>query len=267
MIGVVVVYLGFVLACIGLLATVHPLSRLGLTTRSRGMLLMLTGAVAAGIGMSLPAASIRVARGDMHLDRLAPVYQFHEVHAIHIDASPDRVYRAVREVTAGEISLFQLLTRIRRFGRSGPESIVNAPDALPILDVATRTTFLVLADDVPREVVIGTVVIAPSGWRRADAATPEAFAALAQPGFATALMNFRIEPDARGTSLLSTETRVFATDATARRHFAVYWRIIYPGSAIIRRSWLRAIRRRAESERTASVGAGRFRDPAGGSTA
>ena len=39
--------------------------------------------------------------------------------------------------------------------------------------------------------------------------------------------------------------RVFATDASARRQFTAYWHIIYPGSAIIRRSWLRAIQRRA----------------------
>jgi hypothetical protein len=30
------------------------------------------------------------------------------------------------------------------------------------------------------------------------------------------------------------------------RQFAVYWRLIHPGSDIIRRMWLRAIKRRAE---------------------
>jgi len=49
-----------------------------------------------------------------------------------------------------------------------------------------------------------------------------------------------------GFSLLSTETRVYANDAASRRRFAVYWRLIYPGSALIRRMWLRAIARRAE---------------------
>ena len=59
-------------------------------------------------------------------------------------------------------------------------------------------------------------------------------------------MNFRIEPDGKGGSRLSTETRVFATDAASRRRFAAYWRVIYPGSALIRRMWLRAVRLRAE---------------------
>jgi hypothetical protein len=46
--------------------------------------------------------------------------------------------------------------------------------------------------------------------------------------------------------LLTTETRVFATDAPTRRKFAAYWRVIYPGSALIRMMWLRAIKQRAE---------------------
>jgi len=42
-------------------------------------------------------------------------------------------------------------------------------------------------------------------------------------------------------------TRVFASGPAARRRFAAYWRVIYPGSALIRRMWLRAIERRATS--------------------
>ncbi|MFL6200136.1 MAG: hypothetical protein ACJ76J_13235 [Thermoanaerobaculia bacterium] len=34
-------------------------------------------------------------------------------------------------------------------------------------------------------------------------------------------------------------------NAGARRRFAAYWRIIYPGSAFIRIMWLKAIRERA----------------------
>jgi hypothetical protein len=43
-----------------------------------------------------------------------------------------------------------------------------------------------------------------------------------------------------------TETRVFATDAVALRRFTPYWRIIFPGSAILRVTWLRAVKHRAE---------------------
>jgi hypothetical protein len=39
---------------------------------------------------------------------------------------------------------------------------------------------------------------------------------------------------------------VFATDPASLRSFTAYWRTILPGSAIIRRQWLAAIKRRAE---------------------
>jgi hypothetical protein len=58
-------------------------------------------------------------------------------------------------------------------------------------------------------------------------------------------MNFKLDADEAGGTRLSTETRVFASSPAARRRFALYWRVIYPGSALIRRMWLRAIERRA----------------------
>lgn len=69
------------------------------------------------------------------------------------------------------------------------------------------------------------------------------------PGFALAAANFRVEDAGPGACTVSTETRIWATDASAERRFAHYWRVIYPGSALIRRMWLRAIRSRAEAAR------------------
>lgn len=67
-------------------------------------------------------------------------------------------------------------------------------------------------------------------------------------------MNFLVTPDGPGRSVVSTETRVFANSPSARRRFAAYWRVIYPGSAIIRRMWLRAIERRAISRKDLAMG-------------
>ena len=64
---------------------------------------------------------------------------------------------------------------------------------------------------------------------------------------ALAAMNFAVRPDGEGGSVVSTETRVHSNSPGARRRFAMYWRVIYPGSAIIRRMWLRAIAHRAMS--------------------
>jgi hypothetical protein len=248
MIPTTFVYAGLAALLLGAATLVHPLPSLGVTGRGAAALVLAAGVILVAIGWMLPAPDVRVATPHTVLDRFVPVYQFNEVHALHVDAPPAVVYRAVGEVTAGEIRFFRTLTTIRRLGRPGAESILNAPERQPILDVATRTTFLTLGRDGDRELAVGTVVVAPDGWRRRYADTPEAFLALTQPGFAKAAMNFRVTPDGRGGSLVSTETRVFATDAAARRRFAAYWRVIYPGSALIRRSWLQAIRRRAERQ-------------------
>ena len=186
------------------------------------------------------------------LDEFASVYQFSEVHRIRIRASASRIYRSIKEVTAPEITLFRALTFIRRLGKPGPDSILHPPNDEPLLEVATRTGFMPLADEPEHELVVGTVVIAPRDLKRP--ATPEQFKELAAAGVAKAVMNFRMEPDGEGTWVVSTETRVHATDASARRRFAGYWALIRPGSGFIRRMWLRAIKRRAESRGSDSRG-------------
>ncbi len=187
------------------------------------------------------AAQIPLVR---RLDEFAPVWQFNEVHTITVRALPDRVYRAIRGVSAAEVRFFRALTWLRRFGRPGPPSLLNPPAHLPLLEVATGSGFLLLADEPNRELVVGAVVIAPRGAPRPT--SPAAFRALDAPGYAKATLAFEIEPAAPAGSLVTTETRVYAADAATRRRFGTYWRIIYPGSAFLRRMWLRAIRRRAE---------------------
>ena len=180
------------------------------------------------------------------LDRVAPSYQFNEVHRTTVRATPARAYRAIKEVTASEILFFRELTWLRRLGQRAPESILSAPQRQPLLDVATRTSFVTLADS-PREIVVGTVVIAPDA--RARPLNADEFVTLAaRPGHALATMNFVVTPRADGFCEVSTETRVYATDEAARRRFAAYWRLINLGSAFIRIMWLRAIKRRAEAE-------------------
>lgn len=245
MLAVILVYAGFVAALTGIVAIIRPIKILRLGTRVRGAALLAGGAVLTLIGMALPASEVKTAASRSRLDELVPNYQFYERHSIRIQAPPDQVYRAVRQVTAGEITFFRALTWVRRFGRRGPESILNAPERMPLLEVATRSGFISLADDPHREIVIGTIVIAP----RAATARPqstEAFRRMTEPGYAKAAMNFLIAPNDSTSTLLTTETRVYAADARTQRRFARYWRVIYPGSALIRRSWLRAVRRRVE---------------------
>jgi hypothetical protein len=220
---------------------------LKIQTRRRGLLILALGITIFCIGGLLPAKETRVAAPLTHIDEFVPVYQFSEFHSTRVAASKEQVARAIKSVTADDIFSYRTLAWMRRLGRSGPESILNPPPDQPLLDVATRTSFILLAEDPNREIVLGTLVEAPEGWQPSEKATPESFKAFHQPGFVLAGMNFRIEDEVPGTCIVTTETRVYATDPHTLRSFARYWRAIYPGSALIRRMWLRAIVRRAES--------------------
>ena len=239
------VYAAAVSGAAGLIFVVKPIRRLRMT-RLRGIAIAAAGAVLAVAGLFLPVSESRVSRATTRLDEFSPVWQFHELHEIRIAASPERVFEAIKRVRADEIWLFRTLTWIRRGGRQLPPNILNAGDREPIIDVALAGGFVRLAEEPPRELVIGTVVVAPPGTR--GTLTPQVFRDPLPPGFALATMNFLVKPDGPGRALVSTETRVFANSASSRRRFAAYWRIIYPGSALIRRMWLRAIQRRVMTE-------------------
>ena len=245
------VYSAALVGLAGALGLVWPFRRLYRKSRIRALIMLVGGiAVATGLAMITPSAT---SSGEHNgIDEFAPVFHFREHHSTIVAAPPDRVFAAIRAVTADEIALFALFTGIRRLGRSGPESILNAPAHQPIIDVAVRSGFHLLVDRPPQEVAIGSVVVAPPRTGTPDPSqrrqfTREDFKGLEQPGFAKATANFSVQDLGNGSSRLDTETRIFATDQTALRRFTPYWRIIFPGSSILRSTWLSAIKRRAES--------------------
>jgi hypothetical protein len=189
--------------------------------------------LSAGLGLGAIAlltrvpAIRRVAAPQTHLDEFMPAWQFNEVHSTLVAASPEVAFAAIHAITAREILFFRTLVAIRTLGLPGPESILRPGENDPVLAIATRTTFRTIANDPPREVVVAM---------RLGAATEGA-------------MNFSVTPEGDGTCRVTTETRVFATTKAAARKFAIYWHLILPGSDIIRRMWLRAIRLRVARQR------------------
>jgi hypothetical protein len=246
MFAVILAYAGFLTTLLGLVTLIKPVAFVRISHRKCAAIVLVAGLIIASTALLLPAPEMTVQTPQTALDRVTPSYQFQEVHSIKIQATPERVYEAIKQVRADEILFFRSLVWLRRFGRQGPESILNAPEHRALLDVATHTTFVTLADG-PDEIVVGTVVMTPSHAPIKRPLTPEEFNAGRRPGFALASMNFVIKNVGPGLCDVSTETRVYAADASVRRRFAAYWRVIYPGSALIRRMWLRAIKRRAEA--------------------
>ena len=206
-------YAGLTVLLASAIALVKPIRRIGLATRQRAALAAIAGMVLVLIACAWPTPVIRSAGVYSMLDDKIRAYQFAEYHEIRVNASPAKVFEAIRQVTAPEIRYFDLLTSIRnpRFGKV-EESILAAPPDKPILAVALGGGFTVLGERPSEEIVIG-VRVAPD---------------------VRAAMNFKVNPDSDGWLRLSTETRVFAATPAALRGFTVYWRLIYPGSALMR---------------------------------
>lgn len=244
MIQSVLVYVGLAVALAGAVAVLRP-QLLGRRTQGIAMALLLAGLLLAGAGAWWPVGAQRATGGTL-LDGLLPEYHFGEVHSIRVRATPQRAFQAVHAVTADEIRYFRVLTWIRSPRlpwRRRAENILAPDRRAPILDVALRSGFVLLGEIPESELVVGTVVCCGT----VALGSADGFLALETLDYARAAMSFRVEALPDGTSLLTTETRVAARAPSVRRRFGVYWRFIYPGSALIRRGWLEAIRRRAEA--------------------
>lgn len=246
MMGSAALYSGVAVLICGVLLTIKPIHRLRVRTRRRAIGIALAGGSIALAALLAPSVDSRTTVPASRLDEVFPAWQFREVHVRRVSAPPARVFDAIKQVRADEILLFRTLTWLRRGGRPLPPGILNAGSEAPIVNVATKGGFVILADDPPRELVLGAIVAAPAGPR--IRLTPDRFREPFTPGYALAAMNFRVAGDGAGGSIVSTETRVHANSPEVRRRFARYWRVIYPGSALIRRMWLRAIDRRAAGQ-------------------
>ena len=166
----------------------------------------------------------------MSISDALPVYHHSEHHSIRVTSSPERALAAAREVSLEDVPLVRALFRLRG---------LRAAQHGPLWDALVSEGFQPFRDDTL--VLIGRPWSRRGGLRRVDD-----FVAFAEPGWAKMAMDLRAVPDAGG-ALIETETRVFLTDSSSRRRFAAYWLVIRPFSGFVRRSWLRAAKRRAET--------------------
>jgi hypothetical protein len=180
------------------------------------------------------------------LEQFMPRFDTRSQHAIEVHAPAQAVFTAVEAVTVKEVRFLRELEFIRALPGLAATRRLDVPtlDA-PLVLSFTRGAVLLGARP-PAEFLAGAI---GSFWRLAGNepvvfGSPEEFLNFNKPGFAKAVVGFRLDPRDAGI-VLTTETRFVATDAATHRLMSRYWRIIRPGSNLIRREWLRAIRSRA----------------------
>ncbi|MEU4835826.1 hypothetical protein [Streptosporangium sp. NPDC023615] len=173
---------------------------------------------------------------DMALDEALPRWHRRERHRLPVGLPAPAVMRAAAEVTWADVPLFRAVMTGAGLGRT------RFPADAPVLGLFLGNGFTVLyrGED---ELLVGGIERISRGQPvvpLAPGTTPDAYRAFDAPGHLKLAFNFHC-----AGGVLSTETRVYATDDRSRRLFGAYWLVIRAGSGFIRRVWLRGVRRRA----------------------
>src|ERR1700730_8007455 len=103
----ILVYFGFTFILAGVLSIIRRMRCLYLRTRLLAVVVAASGFIVAIVTLSLPVRTKQVAAASTRLDEWMPVWQFAERHAVRVDASPEKVFAAIRAVRADEILFFR----------------------------------------------------------------------------------------------------------------------------------------------------------------
>ena len=239
-------YTGIVLALLGLANLAIPFRFLGIRKRAVGVLVLTGGVVLAMAAVLWPASTTRVAQHRTQLDDIMPEYQFSERHSRRIHARPDQVMEAIRQSTLSDLRSYVTLMRIRGAALGRPFHDPGTFDNERVLDAlcARGSGYIPLGAN-EHELVFGGIGNARSSRRPKVNNLPD-FSAYRQEGVKVAF-NLMVEDAGDGWSTVATETRVLALDDSSRRAMGSYWRLIVPGSGLLRREWLEGVKKRAES--------------------
>jgi len=173
------------------------------------------------------------------IDEYLPLFHFSETHATEVKAPSNVVYSSVLACDLGKSAIVRFLFRLRRL----PKCEMN-------FEGLQQIGFHLLARCEDREIVFGLI---GKFWTFSAGILPfqpEEFVSFDVKGYAKAAGNLIAVPITSHRTRLITETRVQCTSSRSRVRFALYWSLIRPFSGLIRREWLRLIKRHAENAQT-----------------
>ena len=177
----------------------------------------------------------------MLIDKYCPIYITRSEYAIEVNASIEKVYPVVHSLNISHSKITRLLLRLRGF-----------PADLHTFDGLKHIGFIILGDEPFKEITFGLIGKFWTYPANIQKLSIENFNDFYREGFAKAVANITFKPLNKHKTLVQTETRVFCFDKQSTFYFRLYWALIAPFSGLIRKGWLKTIKR--EAEKTYLVG-------------
>ena len=188
------------------------------------------------------------------IDRYVPAWDVRTQHEIVVQAPADTVFAVAEHLDLQSIPLvraiFWLRSKLMRASKTPPRQPVG------LVEEAKGLGWGELARRPGRELVMGAVTQPWLGDVKFTAVPPDDFLGYGERERVKIAWTIEAVPIEPALTLLRTETRVRATDFTAREKFLRYWRLVRYGIWLIRWLHLPAVRRAAELQhRMRSAGA------------
>ena len=189
----------------------------------------------------------------MLLDDYIPFYDVGEHHEIMVRARPENIYPAFWQVDLSRSGLVKLLFEIRMipsrlaFWADRPKK--NTLKIEDLLDVG----FILLAEDKPRELVLGLVGRFWKPVPKIRDVPPEKFQDFNEHGYGKIGWNLFLEEADQGIMRVITQTRVRCLGLRPLMRFLPYWLAIRPFSGLIRKKMLIDIKQMAEEAEKAEA--------------
>lgn len=245
-------WIGTIISIIGSVSLFQPLSFLFILNRDIALVVLIVGVLICLASLLYPVKLTLSKTDNQKIDGLIPAFAFNEYHEVKISAPVEKVKEVMQITGVKDIPIAHFLMKIRGIADENVDMSDRAASNSSNSETISTPDFN-FYNVSPDEWI--AVMILKSSFISNDKQTPappeisslEQFCSFNNPHYVKVAINFRFISLTNNETLLSTETRVNGITPKDSRIFGRYWRIIYPGSAIIRRVWLNTIKKRSES--------------------
>lgn len=176
-------------------------------------------------------------------DKYLPKFDVREYHETRVNAPADAAYDALRSLDLNRSWIVRTLFAIRTLPSRLQPGKSPAPESGTFLEQALALGWIILEEVPGRELVAGAVTQPWAPVARFQGLPPAEFIGFSNPGFTKIVWAIAARPVMSEVTLLSTETRVLATDEASKRKFRRYWWVFGAGIRLIRRVGLTMAKR------------------------